>query len=77
MRWVMPAAQSPTVSGSQTLGKSGNDMLSAHIQSISLDEKTTNNNNIQNNSQPQPSSGDGAGQFSVQGGADRSISARN
>nr|XP_004287781.2 PREDICTED: la-related protein 1C-like [Fragaria vesca subsp. vesca] len=77
MKWVMPAAQPPTVSSSQTLGKSGNEMLSAHIQSISLDEKTTNNNNIQNNSQPQLSSGDGAGQFSVQGGADRSISARN
>ncbi|XP_061998826.1 la-related protein 1C-like [Rosa rugosa] len=77
MRWVMPAAQPPAVSSSQTLGKSGNDMLSAHIQSISLDEKTTNNKNIQNNTQPQPSSGDGAGQFSVQGGADRTISARN
>ncbi|KAK9948357.1 hypothetical protein M0R45_003938 [Rubus argutus] len=36
MRWVMPAAQSPTVSGSQTLGKSGNDMLSAHIQNRSI-----------------------------------------
>lgn len=62
MKWVMPAAQPPTVSSSQTLDNSGNDMVSAHIQSISLDENTTNNN-IQNYSQPQL--GDGAGQLSV------------
>ncbi|XP_050383026.1 la-related protein 1C-like [Argentina anserina] len=62
MKWVMPAAQPPAVSSSQTLGKPGNDILSAHIQSISLDEKTANSNNFQNSSQQQLSSGDGAGQ---------------
>ncbi|TQD80979.1 hypothetical protein C1H46_033459 [Malus baccata] len=75
-RWVMPAAQPPNASGSQALGNSGPDTLSAHIQSIALDEKTTNNN-VENNNQPQPSGGDGTGQFGVQAGADRSISARN
>ncbi|KAI5319780.1 PREDICTED: la-related [Prunus dulcis] len=77
MRWVMPTAQPPNASGSQALGKSGQDILSAQIQSIALDEKTASNINIENSSQPQPSSGEGAGQFGVQAGADRSISARN
>ncbi|PQM32977.1 la-related protein 1C [Prunus yedoensis var. nudiflora] len=77
MRWVMPTAQPPNASGSQALGKSGQDILSAQIQSIALDEKTASNINIENSSQPQASSGEGAGQFGVQAGADRSISARN
>ncbi|KAB2618210.1 la-related protein 1C-like [Pyrus ussuriensis x Pyrus communis] len=63
-RWVMPAAQPPNASGSQVLGNSGPDMLSAHIQSIALDEKTTKNN-VENDNQPQPSSGDGTGHFGV------------
>ncbi|XP_048431429.1 la-related protein 1C-like [Pyrus x bretschneideri] len=75
-RWVMPSAQPPNASGSQTPGRAGPDMLSAHIQSIALDENTTNNN-VENNNQPQLSNGDGTGQFGVQAVADRPISARN
>lgn len=76
MRWVMPTAQPPNASSSQALGKSGEDIQSAQIQSIALDEKTTSNNNIDDSSQLQPSSGEG-GQFGVQAGADHSNSARN
>eukprot|EP00257_Ricinus_communis_P022368 XP_015582075.1 la-related protein 1C [Ricinus communis] len=42
MRWVMPpSAQFTSVSGPPFLGRSSQDMLAAHVQSISLEESVT------------------------------------
>lgn len=72
MRWVMPpSVQFPNIPSPRTPGKSDNDMLASRVQSIALEEKTSSHGH------PQLSDGEGTGQFSVQAGADRSISARN
>ncbi|KAL4645540.1 hypothetical protein ACB092_02G241700 [Castanea dentata] len=41
MRWIMPPVQRPNVSGHQTLG---NDVLAGYVQSMTLEENTTNHN---------------------------------
>ncbi|XP_057972054.1 la-related protein 1C-like [Malania oleifera] len=40
MRWVMRPVQFPIVTGSQTFGRSSNDMLAARVQGFSLEERT-------------------------------------
>ncbi|XP_024953411.1 la-related protein 1C isoform X2 [Citrus sinensis] len=42
MRWIMPPGKFSSLPSPQSQGKSGIDMLSAQVQSISLDQKTLN-----------------------------------
>lgn len=42
MKWIIsPSVHFPKASGQQTSGKSSQDILEAHVQSMSLEEKTT------------------------------------
>lgn len=81
-RWIMHPVQFPNVStlqspsSPQTAVKTGHDVLAARMDNIVL-EDNAGHMNMQANSQPQLSGGDKMDQFSVQGGSDHTISARN
>lgn len=78
-RWIMPPDQFPKISSLQvssspeTAVKAGHDALAAHVDNITTEENA-GRLSLQTNSQLQHSGGD---IFSVQGGADHSISAGN
>lgn len=75
MRWIMPpSVQFPNASNPQHMAKSSHDMLAGRFQNISLERRSSSGDL---SSQSHLPSGDGAGHFSVQMGADRSVSSRN
>lgn len=71
MRWIMPPGKFSSLPSPQSQGKSGIDMLSAQVQSISLDQKTLNHSRSSSgdlsNLSPTCSSA-GKDQVSIQGG---------
>lgn len=87
-RWIMPrSVQFPAVTSPQSVGRSSHDLLATNLQSMSLEDKTNKQGQVEAfpsrslsgdwNSQSQPSSGEGTSQATVQAGSEHPVSTRS
>ncbi|THG02800.1 hypothetical protein TEA_017030 [Camellia sinensis var. sinensis] len=87
-RWIMPrSVQFPAVSSPQSVGRSSHDLLATNVQSMSLEDKTNKQGQVEAfrsrslsgdwHSQSQSSSGEGIGQATVQAGSEHPVSTRS
>ncbi|KAI8017601.1 La-related protein 1C [Camellia lanceoleosa] len=87
-RWIMPrSVQFPAVSSPQSVGRSSHDLLATNVQSMSLEDKTNKQGQVEAfprrslsgdwHGQSQSSSGEGTGQVTVQAGSEYPVSTRS
>lgn len=93
MKWIMPpSVQFSPLSSPQSVGSSSHEMLAARFQNVALGDQTTNHKGEADahveaflsrsssgdlNSQSKPYNSEGPSQADVQGGPDRSNSAKH